>query len=72
VSEKMAKEKKEDLGQSDVEKSEPKLVRIFSQRIGEIKLQDGRSLKFGEVLMVTEEVADWLTKSFGALVKIID
>jgi len=68
----MAKEKKEEISQVDVEKSEPKLVRVFSQRIGDVKLQDGKSLKFGEVLMVTVEVAEWLTKSFGALVKIID
>jgi hypothetical protein len=68
----MAKDKKEEVSQVVSEKSEPKLVRVFSQRSGEIKLQDGKSLKFGEVLLVTEEVADWLTKSFGALVKIID
>lgn len=64
----MSKEKKEEAKQ---EISEPKLVRVFSQRRGEIGLQDGKVLKFGEVMLVTEEVADWLIKSFKDLVKIV-
>lgn len=66
----MAKEKKDEV--IIVEKSEPKMVRAFSQRQGDIGLEDGKVLKFGEVMMVTEEVATWLTKSFSGFVKIID
>ena len=47
-------------------------VRVFSQRRGDIILSDGTSLKFGECLKVSPETAEWLSKSFGALVKVIE
>lgn len=54
------------------EKSEPKMVRVFSTRPGPIKIQDGRVLEKGNVLMVDCETADWLEKSFKGFVKKID
>jgi hypothetical protein len=64
--------KKEESQQSSERSPEPKMVRVFSQRAGEIGLQDGKKLKFGEVLLVTEEIAKWLEKTFAGLVKIIE
>lgn len=54
------------------ENSEPKMVRVFSTRPGSIKIQDGRVLEKGNVLIVDCETADWLEKSFKGFVKKID
>lgn len=68
----MARSKKEASYLEVNEASEPKTVRVFSQRIGDIILNDGTVLKHGDVLLVSESTATWIEASFKGLVKRID
>lgn len=68
----MARAKKEHGQPDDCETTEPKNVRVFSQRKGDIILKDATVLKCNDVLLVTDETASWLEASFKGLVKRID
>jgi hypothetical protein len=67
----MARPKKES-SHSEDETPEPELVRVFSQRLGDIVLQNGMVLKYGEVVKVPLDLAQWAEKSFDGLVRIIE
>jgi hypothetical protein len=47
----------------------PKLVKVLSMRPGDVVLKDGTRLKYKKVLDVTEDVAEWLFKSFPGLME---
>lgn len=67
----MARPKKE-ASQPEIENPGPELVRVFSQRLGDIVLENGTVLKYGEVVKVPLELAQWAEKSFDGLVRIIE
>jgi len=54
-----------------MEISEPKMVRVFSTRTGDIIISKDVVLKKNDVLLVSEETADYLMKSFLGYVKIV-
>lgn len=68
----MARSKKESSHLNDGEKSEQTTVRIFSQRIGDIILPNGKLLKYGDVALVPEDIAEWAEASFKGFVKRIE
>jgi hypothetical protein len=59
-------------------KDEPKMtvisdkVRVFSNRVGEIRCPDGSVLKFQSAVLVTKETADWLFASFPTFILKVD
>jgi hypothetical protein len=67
----MARSKK-DSSHSNDETPESELVRVFSQRLGDIVLENGKVLKYGEVVKLPLELAKWAEKSFDGLVRIIE
>ena len=67
----MARLKESGAGDKHTEQVE-KSVRVFSQRRGDIILSNGDVFKFGDVLKVTHEMAEWLDKSFPKMVKVIE
>jgi len=47
-------------------------VRVFSNRIGEIRCPDGSVLKHQSAVLVTKETADWLFASFPTFILKVD
>ena len=52
-----------------VDASEPKMVRVFSTREGKIVLGKDLVLAKNDVLLVTEEMAEYLEKTFKGMVR---
>ena len=57
-------------GESKIESSDK--VRVFSNRIGEIRCPDGSVLKHQSAVLVTKETADWLFASFPTFILKVD
>jgi flavin-binding protein dodecin len=47
-------------------------IRVFSNRVGEIRCPDGSVLKYQSAILVSKEIADWLFVSFPKLILKVD
>ena len=65
------------MAKHEEKKAEPKRessdkVRVFSNRVGEIRCPDGSVLKHQSAVLVTKETADWLFASFPTFILKVD